>query len=142
MACHLRVALGLAFFAFRHKLLLSLRSIFYPLAGDRIYGPFGHLVDVFAVLGTMFGVATSLGLGAMQVNAGFDFLFDIGQSQTAQLLLIAAITGAATLSVVSSWTPYEFTAERARPPELNEGSATAPLRLPFSPENSSSRWPG
>lgn len=93
--------LGLAFFAFRHKLPLSLRSIFYPLVGDRIYGQFGHLVDVFAVLGTMFGVATSLGLGVMQVNAGLDFLFDIGQSQTAQLLLIAAITGAATLSVVS-----------------------------------------
>ncbi len=94
-------ALGLAFFAFRHKLPLSLRSIFYPLIGDRIYGPWGHLVDVFAVLGTMFGVATSLGLGVMQVNAGLDYLVGIGQSQTAQVLLIAGITGAATLSVVS-----------------------------------------
>lgn len=94
-------ALGLAFFAFRHKLPLSLRSIFYPLVGDRIYGTFGHFVDIFAVLGTMFGVATSLGLGVLQVNSGLDYLFCIGQSSTAQLLLIAGITAAATASVVS-----------------------------------------
>ena len=100
-AIYVVTALGLAFFAFRHKLPLSLRSVFYPLVGDRIYGPFGHVVDVFAVIGTMFGVATSLGLGVMQVNSGLDYLFDIGQSRTAQLLLIAGITAAATASVVS-----------------------------------------
>ena len=100
-AIYVVTALGLAFFAFRHKLPLSLRSVFYPLVGDRIFGPFGHLVDVFAVLGTMFGVATSLGLGVMQVNAGLDYLFGIGHSKTAQLALIAGITAAATASVVS-----------------------------------------
>ena len=100
-AIYVVTALGLAFFAFRHKLPLSLRSVFYPLVGDRIYGPFGHVVDIFAVLGTMFGVATSLGLGVMQVNAGLDYLFDIPHSVTAQLLLIAGITAAATVSVVS-----------------------------------------
>jgi choline/glycine/proline betaine transport protein len=100
-AIYVVTALGLAFFAFRHKLPLSLRSVFYPLVGDRIYGPFGHLVDIFAVLGTMFGVATSLGLGVMQVNAGLDYLLDVGHSRTAQLVLIAGITAAATASVVS-----------------------------------------
>jgi choline/glycine/proline betaine transport protein len=100
-AIYVVTALGLAFFAFRHKLPLSLRSVFYPLVGDRIFGPFGHVVDVFAVLGTMFGVATSLGLGVMQVNAGLDYLFEIGHSRTIQLLLIAGITAAATASVVS-----------------------------------------
>ena len=100
-AIYVVTALGLAFFAFRHKLPLSLRSVFYPLLGDRIYGPAGHVVDVFAVIGTMFGVATSLGLGVMQVNSGLDYLFGIGQSQGAQLTLIALITAAATVSVVS-----------------------------------------
>ena len=100
-AIYVVTALGLAFFTFRHKLPLSLRSIFYPLVGDRIYGTFGHVVDVFAVLGTMFGVATSLGLGVLQVNAGLDYLLGIGQSHTAQVLLIVGITAAATASVVS-----------------------------------------
>jgi choline/glycine/proline betaine transport protein len=100
-AIYVVTALGLAFFTFRHKMPLSLRSVFYPLVGDRVYGTFGHVVDVFAVLGTMFGVATSLGLGVLQVNAGLDYLFAIGQSRTAQILLIAGITAAATVSVVS-----------------------------------------
>jgi choline/glycine/proline betaine transport protein len=100
-AIYVVTAMGLAFFTFRHKLPLSLRSIFYPLVGDRIYGVFGDVVDVFAVLGTMFGVATSLGLGVLQVNAGLDYLLGIGQSRLAQVLLIAGITAAATASVVS-----------------------------------------
>ena len=100
-AIYVVTALGLAFFTFRHKLPLSLRSIFYPLVGDRIYGTFGDVVDVFAVIGTMFGVATSLGLGVLQVNAGLDYLLGIGESRLAQVLLIVAITGAATASVVS-----------------------------------------
>jgi choline/glycine/proline betaine transport protein len=100
-AIYVVTALGLAFFTFRHKLPLSLRSVFYPLVGDRIFGPFGHVIDVFAVLGTMFGVATSLGLGVLQVNAGLDYLLGIGHSRTTQLLLIAGITAAATASVVS-----------------------------------------
>ncbi len=65
------VALILAFFSYRHGLPLTLRSALYPIIGDRIYGPIGHAVDIFAVIGTVFGVATSLGYGVLQVNAGF-----------------------------------------------------------------------
>ena len=95
------VGLSLAYFSFRHGLPLSVRSALYPLIGDRIYGPIGHAVDIFAVLGTMFGVATSLGLGVMQVNAGLNFLFDVEISTYVQILLIVFITGMATISVVA-----------------------------------------
>jgi choline/glycine/proline betaine transport protein len=95
------VGLSLAYFSFRHGLPLSVRSALYPLIGDRIYGPIGHMVDIFAVLGTMFGVATSLGLGVMQVNAGLNFLFGIEVSTTVQIALIIGITGMATISVVA-----------------------------------------
>ncbi|MFT6094010.1 MAG: choline/glycine/proline betaine transport protein, partial [Pseudohongiellaceae bacterium] len=95
------VGLSLAYFSFRHGLPLSVRSALYPLIGDRIYGPIGHAVDIFAVLGTMFGVATSLGLGVMQVNAGLNFLFGIEVSTTVQIALIVGITGMATVSVVA-----------------------------------------
>ncbi len=93
------VALSLAYFSFRHGLPLTIRSSLYPLIGDRIYGPIGHAVDVFAVLGTIFGVATSLGLGVMQINAGINYLFGVPVSTTVQMLLIAVITAIATLSV-------------------------------------------
>lgn len=69
------VALILAFFSYRHGLPLTLRSALYPIIGDRIYGPVGHAVDIFAVIGTVFGVATSLGYGVLQVNAGLNHLF-------------------------------------------------------------------
>ena len=95
------VGLSLAYFSFRHGLPLSVRSALYPLIGDRIYGPIGHAVDIFAVLGTMFGVATSLGLGVMQVNAGLNFLFGVEISTYVQILLIVFITGMATISVVA-----------------------------------------
>lgn len=94
------VALSLAYFAFRHNLPLTIRSAFYPLIGERIYGPIGHAVDIFAVLGTLFGVATSLGFGVMQVNAGLNYLFDFPISIGWQVVLIAVITGFATFSVV------------------------------------------
>ena len=68
------VALILAFFSFRHDLPLTLRSALYPLIGERIYGPIGHAVDIFAILGTVFGVATSLGYGVLQINSGFHHL--------------------------------------------------------------------
>ncbi len=68
------VGLSLAYFGFRHGLPLTIRSAFYPLIGERIHGPIGHAVDIFAVLGTMFGVATSLGLGVLQINAGLNHL--------------------------------------------------------------------
>ncbi len=93
------VALALAYFAFRHDLPLTIRSALYPLIGDRIYGPIGHAVDIFAVLGTIFGVATSLGFGVIQVNAGLNYLFDVPSTVMVQMLLIAGITAIATLSV-------------------------------------------
>ena len=94
------VALALAYFSFRHNLPLRISSALYPLIGKRIHGPIGNAVDVFAVFGTMFGIATSLGLGVMQINAGLSYLFDVPSSTTVQLLLIAVVTGIATLSVV------------------------------------------
>lgn len=99
-AIYIIVGLVLAYFAFRRNLPLTLRSALHPLIGDRIYGPIGHGIDSFAVFGTMFGLATSLGIGAMQVNAGAAYLFGVPISTTVQLVLIAAITGLATLSVV------------------------------------------
>ena len=74
------VAVILAYFAFRHDLPLTLRSALYPLIGDRIYGPLGTAVDVFAILSTTFGVATSLGFGVEQINSGLNFLFDVPKS--------------------------------------------------------------
>ncbi|MBA4741186.1 MAG: choline BCCT transporter BetT [Azoarcus sp.] len=93
------VALSLAYFAFRHDLPLTIRSSLYPLIGERIYGPIGHAVDIFAVLGTIFGVATSLGFGVIQVNAGLNYLFGIPVGALTQVILIAAITAIATVSV-------------------------------------------
>jgi choline/glycine/proline betaine transport protein len=99
-AIYAAVALSLGYFAFRHGLPLTIRSSLYPLIGDRIYGPIGHAVDVFAVLGTLFGVATSLGLGVMQINAGLNYLFDVPILIPVQIGLIAMITLIATGSVV------------------------------------------
>jgi choline/glycine/proline betaine transport protein len=90
----------LAYFSFRQDLPLTIRSALYPLIGERIHGPIGHAVDIFAVLGTLFGVATSLGLGVIQVNAGLNYLLDIPIATTTQVILIAGITTLATASVV------------------------------------------
>ncbi|MDO6444545.1 choline BCCT transporter BetT [Colwellia sp. 1_MG-2023] len=95
------VALVLAYFSYRHNLPLTLRSALYPLIGERIYQWPGHLVDIFAVVGTVFGVATSLGLGASQVNAGFSYLFDIDVSITNQIVIMCAITLLAVISVAT-----------------------------------------
>ena len=95
------VALSLAYFSFRHGLPLRIRSALYPLIGDRIYGPIGHSVDAFAVLGTMFGLATSLGFGVLQINAGLNYLLGIEISVLVQVILIIVITLIATGSVVS-----------------------------------------
>ncbi|WP_300541790.1 BCCT family transporter [Maricaulis sp.] len=95
------VGLSLAYFTYRHGLPLTIRSALYPLIGDRIYGPVGHFVDTVAVLGTLFGVATSLGFGVTQINAGLNTLFDIPIETNVQLILIAVITAMATLSVVA-----------------------------------------
>lgn len=97
------MGLALAYFSFRKGLPLTVRSVLYPLLGDRIHGWPGNLVDILAVFGTLFGLATSLGLGAMQINAGLGYLVKSipGNSITVQLILIAVITSMATLSVVS-----------------------------------------
>lgn len=71
------VGLVLAFFCYRHGLPLKLSSALYPLIGDRIYGRTGQAVDTFAVLGTVFGVATSLGFGVAQINSGLNYLFNL-----------------------------------------------------------------
>src|SRR5690554_1591673 len=96
------VGLSMAYFAFRHGLPLSMRSTLYPLIGDKIYGPMGHAVDTFAILGTMFGIATSLGLSVAQINAGLNYLWpSIPVNTPVQVIAIIAITALATLSVVA-----------------------------------------
>ncbi len=94
------VGLALAFFTFNRKLPLTIRSIFYPLLGDRIYGPVGDAIDIISVIATIFGLATSLGFGVQQVNAGLSYLFDIELNTTVQIILIIVITGMATLSLI------------------------------------------
>jgi choline/glycine/proline betaine transport protein len=99
------VALGLAFYAYNRGLPLTFRSLFWPLLGERIYGWPGHLIDILAIFATAFGLATSLGLGAQQVNAGVNVISGeflgsaVPVSTTVQVILIAIITAFATVSV-------------------------------------------
>ena len=94
--------LALAYFAFRHGLPLSMRSTLYPLIGDKIYGAPGHIVDTFAILGTVFGIATTLGLSVAQINAGLNYLWpSIDVSISVQITIIALITSIALISVVA-----------------------------------------
>jgi choline/glycine/proline betaine transport protein len=90
-----------AYFTYRKGLPLSIRSALYPIFGERIYGPIGYIADLLAVLGTVFGIATSLGLGAQQMNAGLNYLLGIEISITTQILLIGVISIVATASVLS-----------------------------------------
>ncbi len=94
------VALSLAFFTYNRGLPLTMRSAFYPLLGDRIWGWWGHTIDILAVFATLFGLATSLGFGTEQALAGLNFLFGWGTGNVAKVILIAAITGLALLSVL------------------------------------------
>lgn len=101
-AVYVMIGLCLAYFSFRKKLPLTLRSALYPVIGDRIYGPIGHAVDLLAVFGTVFGVATSLGLGVSQMATGLNHLFpSIPANITTQVILIALISAVATMSAVS-----------------------------------------
>jgi len=95
------VGLALAFFAYNRGLPLTIRSVFYPLLGNRIYGFWGNLIDVLSVLATLVGLATSLGLGVKQINAGLAHLFGFEIDVATQVTLIAIITGIATLSVMA-----------------------------------------
>ena len=75
------VGLALGFFAYNRGLPLTIRSVFYPLLGDRVWGWPGHIIDTFAIFAGMFGLATSLGLGVKQVTSGINYLFDIPAKQ-------------------------------------------------------------
>ncbi|MDX6752608.1 BCCT family transporter [Geminicoccaceae bacterium 1502E] len=95
------VALALALFSYNKGLPLTVRSVFYPIFGERIWGWPGHIIDTLAVFATLFGLATSLGLGAEQANAGLEFLFGIPVTDVSKVLLITGITGVALVSVVA-----------------------------------------
>ena len=94
------VALALALFAYNKGLPLSVRSIFYPIFGDRVWGWTGHVIDILAVFATLFGLATSLGIGAEQANAGLEYLFGIPVTDVSKVVLIIGITAIALVSVM------------------------------------------
>ncbi|GKY89817.1 BCCT family transporter [Sinisalibacter aestuarii] len=94
------VALALALFSYNKGLPLTIRSAFYPIFGDRVWGWVGHVIDTLAVFATLFGLATSLGFGATQANAGLNMLFGIPVGPTTEVILITAITSVALISVV------------------------------------------
>lgn len=94
------VALALALFSFNKGLPLTFRSIFYPLFGEKVWGWPGHIIDILAVFATIFGLSTSLGIGAQQAAGGLDFLFGIPATDTTTILLVIGITAIATASVV------------------------------------------
>ena len=100
-AIYAMVALILAFFGYRHHLPLTLRSALYPIIGERIYGFAGHTIDIFAVLGTIFGVATALGYGVLQVNSGLNYLFAVEISTKVQATLIVVIMLLTTVSIAA-----------------------------------------
>jgi len=95
------VALSLALFSYNKGLPLTVRSIFYPLLGERVWGWPGHVIDILAVFATLFGLATSLGVGAKQAAAGLHYLFDVPLGDTTLVLLIAAITSVALFSIIA-----------------------------------------
>ena len=94
------VALALALFSYNKGLPLSIRSAFYPVLGDRVWGWWGHLIDTLAVFATLFGLATSLGLGAQQANAGLEYIYGVPNNVTVQVILIIGITAIALISVL------------------------------------------
>ncbi len=94
------VGLSLAFFAYNKGLPLTVRSVFYPLLGNRIWGPIGHVIDIVAVLATIFGLATSLGLGAQQASSGLAYLGLVENGINTQIGLIIFITAIAIFSVM------------------------------------------
>ncbi|RUO37260.1 BCCT transporter [Aliidiomarina shirensis] len=95
------LALGLAIFSFNKGLPLTVRSIFYPLLGERVWGWPGHVIDILAILATLFGLATSLGLGASQAAAGLSTLFGTPEGVTMEVVLVVGITLIALISVVA-----------------------------------------
>src|SRR5690554_2112677 len=94
------VALSLAFFAFNKNMPLTIRSAFFPLLRDRVWGWPGHIIDVLAVVATIFGLATSLGFGAQQAASGIDYLFGLGSGLNVQMTIIVGVTIVALISVL------------------------------------------
>jgi choline/carnitine/betaine transport len=95
------LALGLALFAYNKGLPLTIRSVFYPLFGERIWGWTGHVIDILAIVATLFGLATSLGIGASQASGGLHYLFDTPLGATTEVLLVIGITALAIFSVIA-----------------------------------------
>lgn len=95
------LGLALAFFAYNKNLPLSLRSVFYPIFKDKVFGILGDIIDVLAVIACLFGLATSLGLGVQQMNSGLNYLFNVPESVGIQVILIVSVTFLAIISVVS-----------------------------------------
>ena len=95
------IGLTLAYFAHRKGLPLTLRSGLYPLLGRRVEGVIGDAVDIFAIWGTLFGIATSLGLGVAQINSGLNYLVGVPANAAVQVALIVLVMGAATVSVLT-----------------------------------------
>ena len=100
-ALYALMGLALGYFSYRHNLPLSIRSALYPIFGKKIEGPMGHAVDIAALLGTIFGIATSLGIGVVQLNYGLNFMFGIPENLAVQIGLIVLSVVMATVSVVS-----------------------------------------
>ena len=94
------VGLSLAIFHFNKGLPLTVRSAFYPLLGERIWGWPGHVIDILAVFATLFGLATSLGLGAQQIAAGLQYLFGIENTDSTKVVVVIVITAVALFSVI------------------------------------------
>ncbi|KAA6044293.1 MULTISPECIES: choline transporter [Pantoea] len=95
------MGIALGYFSYRYNLPLTIRSALYPIFGKRINGPIGHTVDIAAVVGTIFGIATTLGIGVVQLNYGLKVLFDVPEGLTAQMALIVLSVIIATISVTS-----------------------------------------
>ncbi len=98
-AIYALVGLVFSYFTYRHKLPLLPRSALYPLIGDKIFGPLGHAIDIFAAIGTLFGLATSLGFGVIQINAGFAHVFNVPENVFIQVSLVFLITLIALFSL-------------------------------------------
>jgi len=103
LAVYCVIGLTIGFLSHRHDFPLTMRTCFYPLIGKKIYGILGDIIDTAAVIATMFGLATSLGLGVMQINAGMHRVFGSGVPNTSnsQIFIIWIITVLATISVVT-----------------------------------------
>lgn len=93
-------ALAIGYFSYRHQLPMRISSIFYPVLGERIYGPLGWTIDIVALLGTLFGVAVSVSLGTLQLNSGLNYLIGLPTSNLVETGLIVVVIGLATISVV------------------------------------------